>query len=173
EAAELWGGGGTPAPKGSAHRLVAPYQAMAAADGYFNLGVANQAVWERFCNAVGRADLLADPRFATNADRTQHYVELATAIEETTLTRPAEHWLKLLDDAGVPAGPIYDMAEVFADPQVLARGMVQELEHPVAGLVKHLGIPVKLSETPGELRMPAPTLGQHTSEIFRRFGIAP
>ena len=171
ESAELWGSGRTPTPKGSAHRLVAPYQAMEAADGYFNLGVANQAVWQRFCDAVGRQDLLTDPRFTSNPDRTQHHLELAAAIEETTSTKPTAHWLDLLDKAGVPAGPIYDMAQVFADPQVQARQMVVELDHPVAGRVKHLGIPVKLSETPGEIRMTAPTLGQHTDEIFRRYNI--
>ncbi len=169
EAAELWGSGRTPGPKGSAHRLVAPYQAVAAADGYFNIGCANQATFERLCRAIGREDLLADPRFAGNPDRVSHYQELAAAIEETARTRTSGEWLRVLEEAGVPAGPIYDMAQVFDDPQVRARGMVQRLEHPVAGLINAIGIPVKLSLTPGEVRAPAPTLGQHTREVLAQF----
>ena len=172
EAAELWGSGQTPGPKGSAHRLVAPYQAMESSDGYFNLGVANQANYERLCAALGRPGLLTDTRFKSNPDRIQHHEALAEAIQATTRSKTSADWLAIFEAAGVPAGPIYDMAQVFADEQVLARGMVQELEHPIAGLVKHLGIPVKLSATPGQLRMPAPTLGQHTGEVLRAFGIA-
>ena len=171
EAAELWGGGGVPGPKGSAHRLVAPYQAVESADGHFNLGVANQATYERLCAALGRSDLLADERFATNPDRIAHREELAEAIQTTTRTRTAAEWLAVLEDAGVPAGPILTMDEVFADEHVLARGMVQELDHPLAGTIKHLGVPVKLSATPGRVRTPAPTLGQHTAEVLRSFGI--
>jgi crotonobetainyl-CoA:carnitine CoA-transferase CaiB-like acyl-CoA transferase len=172
EAAELWGSGNVPGPKGSAHRLVAPYQALRAADGAFNVGCANQATWERLAHALGRDDLLADPRFTDNPARTAHYRELAAALEETTATQPAAHWLALLERAGVPAGPIYAMDQVFDDPQVRAREMVVELEHPVAGLVKHLGVPVKLSATPGAVRTPAPTLGQHTAEVLTRFGFS-
>jgi formyl-CoA transferase len=172
ESAELWGSGETPQRKGSAHRMVAPYQAIATSDGYFNLAAGNQGFWERFCAAAGREDLLADPRFSSNATRVEHYVELAAELEVTTRTRTAAEWLALCDEAGVPAGPIYDMAQVYEDPQVLARGMVQVLEHPVAGPVKHIGVPVKLSATPGEVRTPAPTLGQHTEEVLGRFGFS-
>jgi crotonobetainyl-CoA:carnitine CoA-transferase CaiB-like acyl-CoA transferase len=172
EAAELWGSGHVPGPKGSAHRLVAPYQALRAADGAFNVGCANQATWERLAHALGREDLLADPRFADNPSRTAHYRELAAALEETTATHPAAHWLGLLEAAGVPAGPIYAMDQVFDDPQVRAREMMVELEHPTAGRVKHLGVPVKLSATPGAVRTPAPTLGQHTAEVLERFGFS-
>jgi hypothetical protein len=101
---------------GSAHRLMAPYQALASADGYFNLGVANQAMWELFCHAMAFDRLLADDRFATNAERTEHYVALAEEIEQTTRTRTSVEWIELLEQAGVPVGPIYDMAQVFADP---------------------------------------------------------
>jgi formyl-CoA transferase len=172
ESAELWGSGETPQRKGSAHRMVAPYQAIATSDGYFNLAAGNQGFWERFCAAAGREDLLADPRFSSNATRVEHYVELAAELEVTTRTRTAAEWLALCDEAGVPAGPIYDMPQVYEDPQVLARGMVQVLEHPVAGPVKHIGVPVKLSATPGEVRTPAPTLGQHTEEVLGRFGFS-
>ncbi len=172
EAAELWGSGEVPGRRGSAHRLVAPYQAIESADGYFNLGVANQANYERLCAALERPDLLSDERFATNADRVRHYEELAEAIQATTRGKTSSEWLAIFERTGTPAGPIYDMSEVFRDEQALARGMVEELEHPVAGVVRHLGIPVKLSATPGSIRLPAPTLGQHTEAVLREFGIA-
>lgn len=170
EAAELWGSGLKPEPRGSAHRLVAPYQAIESADGYFNIGVANQNTYERLCLALGRPELLIDDRFKSNPDRIQHYQALANAIQSTTRTKTSAEWLALFENTGVPAGPIYDMSEVFDDKQILARGMVQELVHPAAGLVKHLGIPVKLSATPGKVSMPAPMLGQHTDEILRTHG---
>ena len=171
EAAEYWGSGVTPGPKGSAHRLVAPYQAMESADGYFNIGVANQANYERLCATLERPDLLADPRFASNPDRVRHYEALAEEIQRTTRTRPSAEWLAVFERAGVPAGPIYGMDEVFANEHVIARGMTVELEHPTAGVINNLGIPVKLSATPGQVRMPAPTLGQHTESILRQFNI--
>lgn len=172
ESAELWGTGMTPEPKGSAHRLVAPYQAIAASDGYFNIAVANQATWERLCAALDREDLVDDPRFMTNPDRITHYQELAVTIEATTIERTRAEWIDLLGSAGVPSGPIYNMSEVFEDPQVNAREMLIELEHPIAGTVKHIGVPVKLSATPGGIRYPAPTLGQHSIETFERFGFS-
>ena len=171
EAAEYWGSGVVPGPKGSAHRLVAPYQAMESADGYFNIGVANQANYERLCAALERPDLLTDPRFAANPDRVRHYETLAEEIQRTTRTRPSAEWLAVFEAAGVPAGPIYGMDEVFANEHVVARGMVAPLEHPVAGVINNLGIPVKMSATPGQVRMPAPTLGQHTESVLRQFGV--
>ena len=170
EAAEYWGSGAAPGPKGSAHRLVAPYQAIESADGYFNIGVANQANYERLCNALDRPDLLTDPRFATNPDRVRNYEALADEIQRTTRTRSSADWLARFEQAGVPAGPIFRMDEVFANEHVLAREMVTALEHPVAGVVNNLGIPVKMSATPGQVRTPAPTLGQHTESVLRRFG---
>ncbi len=171
EAAEYWGSGIVPGPKGSAHRLVAPYQAMESADGYFNIGVANQANYERLCAALERPDLLSDPRFAANPDRVRNYEALAEEIQHTTRTRTSAEWLGVFEAAGVPAGPIYGMDEVFANEHVAARGMVAPLEHPVAGTVNNLGIPVKMSATPGQVRLPAPTLGQHTEDVLRRFGV--
>ena len=171
EAAEYWGSGVVPGPKGSAHRLVAPYQAMQSADGYFNIGVANQANYERLCAALERPDLLADPRFATNPDRVRNYEALAEEIQRTTRGRTSGEWLAVFEQSGVPAGPIYGMDEVFANEHVIARGMVTPLEHPVAGVINNLGIPVKMSVTPGQVRLPAPTLGQHTESVLRQFGV--
>jgi crotonobetainyl-CoA:carnitine CoA-transferase CaiB-like acyl-CoA transferase len=173
ESSELWNAGHVPEALGSAHRLSAPYQALPTADGYINLGVANQPNWERFCKAAGLDDLMEDPRFAINSERVQRYQELASLLEKTTRAKSTAEWLALLERVGVPAGPINNLEQVYNDPHVLARGMVQELEHPVAGVTKHIGVPVKLSETPGQLRIPAPTLGQHTDEVLRNFGYSP
>ena len=171
EAAEYWGSGAVPAPRGSAHRLVAPYQAMESADGHFNIGVANQANYERLCAALERPDLLADPRFADNPQRVRNYAALAEEIQRTTRTRPSAEWLAVLQAAGVPAGPIYGTDEALADAHLRARDMVVELTHSTAGRVNNLGVPVKLSATPGRVRTPAPTLGQHTESVLREFGV--
>ncbi len=162
--------GQLPTPLGSAHRLSAPYQALPTSDGYINIGAANQANWERLCRAIDRHELLEDPRFATNADRMQNLEELVTTLEATFATRSTAQWLEALEKAGVPGGPINNIADVYADPQVQAREMMVEMEHPQAGRVRNIGIPVKLSETPGSVRRPAPTLGQHTNEVLAEFG---
>jgi crotonobetainyl-CoA:carnitine CoA-transferase CaiB-like acyl-CoA transferase len=172
ESAIYFATGVSPPPMGSAHRLSAPYQALRAADGYLTLGAANQRTWEKFCAVIGRQDLLADPRFATNADRTRHQRELAELLEVVFATKSVAAWLADLERAGVPAGPVYNIEQVYRDPQVQAREMVVDLEHPVAGKTKAIGIPVKLSETPGRIRRPAPTLGQHTDEILRELGLS-
>ena len=171
EAAEYWGSGAVPGPHGSAHRLVAPYQAVESADGHFNVGAANQANYERLCAALGRPDLLTDPRFAGNPERVRNYAALAEEIQRTTRTRASAEWLAALREAGVPAGPIHGTDEALADEHVRAREMVVALEHPVAGRVNNLGVPVKLSATPGSVRTPAPTLGQHTESVLRAFGV--
>jgi formyl-CoA transferase len=170
ESAELWGAGQTPQPKGSAHRMVAPYQALATSDGYVNFAIGNQRIWERFCKAIALDELIDDPRFASNPTRVQHYQELSTELERSTITKTSDEWLTLCHEIDVPAGPIYDMSQVYKDPHVLERGMLQQLEHPIAGLINHIGLPVKMSLTPGQIRLPAPVLGQHTSQILTRFG---
>jgi crotonobetainyl-CoA:carnitine CoA-transferase CaiB-like acyl-CoA transferase len=170
ESAEYWGSNSVPEPKGSAHRLVAPYQAIASLDGFFNIGIANQANYERFCSAINRQDLLENPDYIDNPSRLIHYQKLTTQIELTTREKTSSEWLQILNAHGVPAGPIYSMDEVFNDPQVVHRQMVKELDHPIAGQIKNLGIPVKLSKTSGSIRMPAPTLGQHTEVVLREFG---
>jgi crotonobetainyl-CoA:carnitine CoA-transferase CaiB-like acyl-CoA transferase len=173
ESAMYFATGASPVPLGSAHRLCAPYQAFRTADGYLTLGAANQATWERLCAALGRDDLLKDPRFRDNPSRTVRAGELAAELDREFAGRPTAQWLARLDAAGVPAGPIYDMAGVYADPQVRAREMVVEADHPAAGRVRHIGIPVKLSETPGSIRRAAPRLGEHTDEILRDLGLSP
>jgi crotonobetainyl-CoA:carnitine CoA-transferase CaiB-like acyl-CoA transferase len=171
ESAIYFATGQVPLPLGSAHRLSAPYQAFRTADGYINIGAANQANWEKLCTALERRELVQDPRFRDNPSRTMRAPELAAELEETFAKRTTEVWMKLFDAAGMPAGPLYDLDAVYADPQVQARQMRIDLEHERAGRISHIGIPVKLSETPGAIRRPAPMLGQHTEEILRELNL--
>jgi crotonobetainyl-CoA:carnitine CoA-transferase CaiB-like acyl-CoA transferase len=166
ETAELWQTGIAPQPLGSAHRLTAPYQALRTRDGHVTVGGNNQKLWLRLCAVIGREDLPQDPRFATNADRMAHRPELVAELEAATMARDTAEWVEALLEAGVPAGPILDYAQVADDPHTRAREMVVEMEHPEAGTVRGLGIPIKLSATPGTIRRPAPLLGQHTDEIL-------
>ncbi len=167
ETAELWATGRTPEPLGSAHRLTAPYQALRTRDGHITVGGNNQRLWERTCAAVGREDLVSDPRFVTNADRMANRAELVSELESALAARDTDDWVQALEAAGVPVGPIHDYRQVFEDPHTLAREMMVEVEHPVEGTIRALGIPVKLSDTPGAVRWPAPLLGEHTEEILR------
>jgi formyl-CoA transferase len=170
ETAELWATGEPPARLGSAHRVNAPYEAFPTRDGYLTIGANNQRLWTRLCAVLDRPDLLADPRFATNGDRVAHRAELAAELAESLSTADTDEWVRRLLDAGVPAGPIRDYAQSCADPHTLAREMVVEMDHPVEGTVRALGIPVKLSETAGTIRRVPPALGEHTDEVLRGIG---
>jgi formyl-CoA transferase len=170
ETAELWATGEAPGRLGSAHRVNAPYEAFPTRDGYLTIGANNDRLWTRLCAVLDRPDLLADPRFATNADRVRHRAELAAELSDTLSTQDTDEWVRVLLDAGVPAGPIRDYAQSCADPHTRAREMVVEMDHPVEGRVRALGIPVKLSETAGAVRRPPPALGEHTDEILRGIG---
>jgi crotonobetainyl-CoA:carnitine CoA-transferase CaiB-like acyl-CoA transferase len=170
ETAELWATGEAPARLGSAHRVNAPYEAFPTRDGFMTIGANNARLWQRLCVVLDRHDLLADPRFASNTDRVRHREALAGELGSTLSTRDTDEWVTLLLDAGVPAGPIRDYQQSCADPHTLAREMVVEMDHPVEGRVRALGIPVKLSETAGTIRRVPPQLGQHTDELLRAAG---
>jgi crotonobetainyl-CoA:carnitine CoA-transferase CaiB-like acyl-CoA transferase len=152
-------------PIGSAHRLAAPYEALRTADGWLTIGAANQPNWRRLCEVVDRTDLLDDERFARPLDRLTNRAALASELEATLVTRSTGDWVTRLEEGGVPAGPIYDIAQAFADPQVLARDMVVTLDGE-----RHLGVPVKLSRTPGAVTRAAPKLGEHTDEVLTEYG---
>ena len=171
ESSSYFATGEIPRPLGSAHRLNAPYQVFETKDGAVSLGAANQSTWEKLCGVIGRQDLLSHPHFLTNADRVRNYQELGALLRPMLRQRKTAEWLALLEGAGVPAGPVYNIAEVYDDPHVRARDMLVELEHPVAGKIKNIGIPVKLSLTPGEIRGPAPLLGQHTDDVLLWVGL--
>ena len=172
ETAELWATGRVPAPLGSAHRLTAPYQALRTRDGHITVGGNNQQLWIKLCAAIGRPDLAEDARFKGNDERMAHREELVAELESALAERDTDEWVADLIEAGVPCGPIHDYRQVFDDPHTQARAMQVELEHPVEGTVRALGIPVKLSETPGSIRRPAPLLGEHTDEVLRDAGFS-
>ncbi len=159
-----------PGPMGSAHPLNAPYQAFPAADGWINVGAANQRNWEKLADAIGGEALKSDPRFRTNADRMANLTALTALLDEKFRTRPAAEWLARLEAAGVPAGPVLSVAEMHADPQVRARDMVVRVEHGGVGPVETIGAPVKLSATPAAVRRGAPRFGEHTIEVLRGLG---
>ena len=162
--------GEIPGPLGSAHRVSAPYQALRTRDGYLNLGAATQPTWEQLCRAIAREDLMEDERFRAPWDRKAREKELAALLEETFSANDTAHWLQLLDDAGVVAGPIYNMEQVYQDPQVLAREMLVDTHDPVLGTIHNIGVPVKLSATPGSIRRRAPALGEHSAEVLLERG---
>jgi crotonobetainyl-CoA:carnitine CoA-transferase CaiB-like acyl-CoA transferase len=164
--------GEVPGPGGSAHHLSAPYQAFRAADGWLTIGGANQANWERMVRVLGAPEWLSDPRFKTNADRMANLEALVGVMNARLKTRTVVEWVRLLEAEGVPCGPINSIADMAADPQALARRMVVELDHPRAGPTRTLGLPIKLSASPGAVARPAPLLGQHTREVLAEFGFS-
>ncbi|RVT50375.1 CaiB/BaiF CoA transferase family protein [Rubrivivax albus] len=171
QAAIFFATGEPPGPGGSAHVMAAPYQAFPTADGYITIGGANQANWERIAKLVDAPELIADPRFVDNTARMANRDQLAWLLGEHLKQRPTAEWLTRLDEAGIPAGSIHDIEAMANDPQTLAREMVVDLQHPVAGATKALGLPIKLGATPGGVRRPAPTFGQHTREVLREAGL--
>lgn len=162
--------GTVPERMGSAHPVVAPYQAMRTATIDITIGASSQDHWLRLTRALGREELADDPRFRTNADRVANRAALIALLEETLITRPGEDWLADLEAAGLPCGPINTVDRLFAEPQIAAREMIATVEHPTAGTVRMPGLPVKLSGTPGSIRHPPPTLGQHTDEVLAELG---
>ena len=164
--------GEIPGPLGSAHRVSAPYQALRTSDGYLNIGAATQPTWEQLCRAIGLEALIYDPRYILPGDRKARQDELADLLEETFTKDTTSNWLKMLEEAGVVAGPIYNMDQVYKDPQVLARKMLVDLEDSDLGTIHNIGIPVKLSGTPGQIRTRAPMLGEHSAEVLLEHGFS-
>jgi crotonobetainyl-CoA:carnitine CoA-transferase CaiB-like acyl-CoA transferase len=162
--------GQAPGPMGSAHPLNAPYQAFPASDGWITVGAANQENWLRLLEALGAPELGGDPRFVNNADRMRNLPELTAALTPLFQRRSVAEWVRRLGEFGVPAGPVLEIAQMHADPQTLARKMIVETNHPIAGKVKAIGLPIKFSDTPGGVRRAAPLLGQHTREVLREHG---
>ncbi len=164
--------GAAPQAMGSAHPLNAPYQAFQTADGYINIGAANQANWLRMLKIIGAEELNDDPRFSSNAGRIQNLGPLVELLNEHFRERSTDDWLHAFESAGMPAGPVLSITEMHADPQARAREMIVATDHPVAGRVETIGLPVKFSKTPGGVRLPAPLKGQHTREVLREIGYA-
>ncbi len=162
---------GEDAPRaGSGHLLLAPYQPFPTRDGFINVAVGSEGLWQRFCEALD-LPIAADPRFATNADRVGHRRELLDLLIPVFARRTTAEWVDRLLEAGVPAGPIHRISEVMTDPQVFHRDMIVDMNHPRAGRIRVTGVPMKFSETPGAVRIPPPVLGEHTEGVLRRLGI--
>ena len=159
--------GATPGRMGNRHPTIVPYETFAAADGEFVVAVGNDEQWRRFCIVLERAALGDDERFATNRARVANYATLRPMLAEMLRSRTRAAWVEALRTAGVPCGSVRDVAEVLQDPHLDARAMIQQVEHAVAGAVRVTGVPIKLSETPGSVRTPPPTLGQHTVAILK------
>jgi formyl-CoA transferase len=159
--------GKPPGRLGNDHPNIAPYQVFRTADGSLILACGNDNLFRRFCEVAGCLALADDSRFATNGKRVENRVELTRLLNEVFLKRPTKEWIARLETAGVPCGPINDLAQVFSEPQALARALRMELPHPSAGKVSLVRSPMRFSETPVEHGLPPPTLGQHTDEVLR------
>jgi crotonobetainyl-CoA:carnitine CoA-transferase CaiB-like acyl-CoA transferase len=168
QAGLYWNAGGRPARRGNQHPSIAPYEVYQAKDAYLTIGVANNSLWDRFCRAIGREDIVRDPRFESEAARVQNREALMALLEETFSQQPADEWLARLEKAGVPAGRIKTVAEVCESPHLRARGMAVSLQHPKAGAITVMGVPTRLHGTPGSATAPPPLLGQHTDEVLTR-----
>ena len=161
-----------PEPMGTAYKALLPYQTFRTRTRDLALAVGSDKLWRIFCPLLGLDDMLDDPRYATNAARAANRASLIARLEVVFLTKTYEEWEALLLPAGVPMGAINTIDTVVEHPQVKARGMLVECEHPIAGKVRIVGPPVRLSETPGAIREPAPLLGQHTDQVLReRLGL--
>ena len=164
--------GTAPGRLGNRHPTITPYETLEAADGDLVVAVGNDQLWKTFCGVLGADELADDPRFRTNKDRVAARDVLRPLLVERLRARPAAEWLKQLKAAGIPCGGVRDLAQVFSDPQILERAMVVALDHPIAGTIRQLGVPIKLGDTPGAVRTPPPVLGQHTGAILGELGIA-
>jgi formyl-CoA transferase/CoA:oxalate CoA-transferase len=169
QAGNYFASGKVPARLGNRHPSIVPYETFSASDGDFVLAVGNDDQWRRFCAVAG---LPEDPQFATNRQRVTNYDAVRPFIADRLRTQPRQHWIDRLNAAGVPCGSVRNLQELFVDPQIQARQMVAEIEHATIGALRVLGVPVKLSDTPGAVRTPPPRLGEHTDAVLHDFGFS-
>ena len=170
EAAEFFASGAAPQPMGSAHRFLAPYQAIRCADGYVTIGAGTDRLFADLAALLGHPEWSGMPEFASTSARVRNIAALVDRIEAVTADRPKGHWLAAFEARGIPCGPINTYPEAFADPQVRSRQMVVEHEHPTLGHIQSLGSPIKMSDTPPVVERRAPLLGEHTTEVLREAG---
>ncbi|PIW29883.1 MAG: CoA transferase [Rhodospirillales bacterium CG15_BIG_FIL_POST_REV_8_21_14_020_66_15] len=162
--------GVSPAAMGSAHPLNAPYQAFETADGWITCGAANQRTWERLLQALDNPQIADDPRFADNTGRMANRQALEDVLTPIFKAKTSAEWLATFDAVGLPAGPVFDITQMHADPQAVARDMIVEVPHKALGTAKALGMPVKFSGTPAKTDTGAPVYGQHTREVLAEYG---
>ncbi|UUZ78314.1 CoA transferase [Polaromonas sp. P1(28)-13] len=159
--------GEVPKPMGTAYKALLPYQTFRTKTRDLALAVGSEKLWRVFCPVIGCSELADDPRFRTNGDRNRNRESLIERLQQVFLTRTYEEWEALLTTNGVPVGAINNFAQVVEHPQVQARGSIVEVDHPRAGKLRIVGVPVGLSATPGSIRTPSPALGEHTDEVLR------
>lgn len=167
QAGSYFATGRAPGRLGNRHPSITPYESLEAADGELVVAAGNDQLWRALCGVLDLGALADDPRFRTNADRVAARGALRPLLVERLRTRPVADWLTKLKAAGVPCGGVRDLEQVFSDPQLVERAMVVALDHPIAGAIRQLGVPVKLDGTPGAVRTPPPALGQHTDAVLR------
>ncbi|PYM30327.1 MAG: formyl-CoA transferase [Candidatus Rokuibacteriota bacterium] len=165
--------GEIPPQAGNDHPTGIPTGVFTTADGHINIAASGQTMYRRLCTALGAPELVDDPRFKTIHDRSKNRKQLNAELDRVLVKKTSAEWIEALNTAGVPSGPIYDVRQVFEDPQIRHLGMAQTVRHPERGEMKVQGLPAVLSRTPGAIRRPAPTHGQHTDEILRELGYAP
>jgi CoA:oxalate CoA-transferase len=155
-----------PQPLGSRHPAITPFEAFESADGHIIIAIGNDTLWAKFCEHVDQKNLISDPRFRTNVERTANHSELFPILSEIMRQRTTDEWIDALENIGVPCGPINTIDKVVNHPQVQARDMIAHVIHQMTGAVEVPGLPIKLSDTPGDVDIPAPNLGEHTVEIL-------
>jgi crotonobetainyl-CoA:carnitine CoA-transferase CaiB-like acyl-CoA transferase len=157
---------------GSGHQTIVPYQAFQTEDKYILLAVGNDGLWKKMCQGFGWQDLLEVPHFTTNQQRVANREEVVTIMSERLATMHSEDIFKMMDDVGVPCGPINSIEEVVTSPQAIARGMMVDVPHPDIKNLKTPAFPIKLSETPATVRRHPPKLGEHTEEVLLEYGLS-
>lgn len=168
----FWASGKVPGPMGSAHPSLCPYKLFKTLDGQVMLGVANDRAWQRFCEVAGMQAYVAEPKYATNADRVRHFDETNALVQEFMLLKTTDDWISSLRQAGVPVAPIHTLDQALSDKHVLARGIVSSTIHPTVGEVKHISQPVTFNHQARQSQRPPPVLGQHTQEVLREAGFS-
>lgn len=172
ESGAFFGGGEVPQATGTRHRRSTPYQAYRTADGYVTIGAGNDRLWKRLVeDALDKPEWMEDPRFLTLPDRMRNIDALEREIEAITTQKTTDEWIEIVDNAGVPCGPVLTYDQTWEDPQVLARDMIAEVEHPIIGPMRTIAPPTKFSDMEFAVRRPAPWVGQHTAEVLREAGI--
>jgi crotonobetainyl-CoA:carnitine CoA-transferase CaiB-like acyl-CoA transferase len=164
QAGNYFASGHVPTRLGNRHPSIVPYETFAASDGEFVLAVGTDEQWRKFCGVAG---LPEEERFATNRQRVTAYGELRPLVADRLRIEPRQTWIDRLNAAGIPCGSVRTFAELFADPQIAAREMIAHTDHPAIGPLRTLGVPVKLSDTPGAVRTPPPRLGEHTDRVLQ------
>ena len=169
-AQNYWRSGKLPKRMGTAHPALAPYQTFDATDGALLIGCGNDAQWRRMCELMGRPELATDPDFATNEARVRNFDRTVAAVAEKIAEKPVAHWLEVLAEAKLPCAPIHTVAQALEHPQVAARKLLVETEHPVLGHIKNVGYPVRFEGEARKAERTPPLLGQHTEEVLRELG---